>query len=156
MPHWGYSITELDPERTAVASGRDLRISTKDAVEVCNAIRGMMLEDAMKLLEEVIALKTPIPFRRHKKKVAHHAGLADRWGIPSGRYPVKAAKEILKVLKNARANAESKGLNVERLRVIHAAAQQGMRIRKYIPRAFGRATPYFHPLTHIEIAVREE
>lgn len=156
MPHWGYSITDLDPERTAVASGRDLRISTKDAVEVCGAIRGMMLEDAMAFLEDVVAKRAPVPFRRYKKKVAHHAGLASRWGVPSGRYPAKAAKEVLKVLKNAKANAETKGLDVEKLRVIHAAAQQGMKIRKYIPRAFGRATPYFHPLTHIEIAVGEE
>ena len=34
VPHWGYSITGYDPERTVLASGRDLPISFKDAVEV--------------------------------------------------------------------------------------------------------------------------
>ncbi|HDI47217.1 MAG TPA: 50S ribosomal protein L22 [Candidatus Methanomethylia archaeon] len=155
MPTWGYSITGLDPDRTAIASGRDLRISPKDAREVCKAIKGMMLDDAIRFLEDVIALKQPVPLFRYRKKVPHRRGVSDRWGIPTGRYPVKAAREILKVLQNARANAEAKGLDVERLRIIHAAAQQGTKIRKYIPRAFGRATPYFHPLTHIEIAVEE-
>ena len=28
-------------------------------------------------------------------------------------------------------------------------------IRNYIPRAFGRSSPYFHHLTHIEVAVEE-
>jgi len=154
MPSWGYSIKNLDPEKTAIASGRDLNISWKEAVEVCKVIRGMKLSDAKKLLEDVIALKQPIPYRRYHGKIPHHRGL-ERWKWPAGRYPVKVAKEILKVLNNVENNAENKGLDVERLKIIHAAAHKGPIIKKYTPRAFGRATAWFRRLTHVEIAVME-
>ncbi|MEM0100633.1 MAG: 50S ribosomal protein L22 [Candidatus Methanomethylicaceae archaeon] len=155
VPTWGYSSHKYDPDRMVRASGRDLRISPKEATEVCNAIRYMFLEDAIEYLKRVISKKEAIPYRRYKKKIAHKAGLGERFGIPSGRYPVKACKEILKVLENARANAENKGLNIENLRISHICAQKGSVIKSYIPRAFGRATPFFHPLTHIEVVVEE-
>jgi len=153
MPRWGYSIIEVDPDRMAKASGRDLRISFKAAREVCAFIKGMKLSDAKKYLEDVIKMRRPIPFRRFTGKQAHHRGIE---GWPIVRYPVKAAKEILKVLNSVEANAEYKGLDIEKLRIIHIAAQKGPKIRKYIPRAFGRATPYFEQLTHIEVVVMEE
>ncbi len=152
MPTWRYSVQGLDPERTAIASGRDLQIKPKAAREICHAIKGMKLEDAKRFLEDVVAKKRPVPYYRHRKKVAHRKGLQ---GHDAGRYPEKAATEILKVLKSVEANAEFKGLYPERLRIVHAAAQRGRVIRKYIPRAFGRATPYFKHLTHIEVAVEE-
>ncbi len=151
MPRWHYSTT-LDPARTAIASGRDLRISFKHAVEICSSIRGLTLEEAKKLLEDVINMKRPIPFKRYHGKLGHRKQLT-KWH--SGRYPVKAAKEILKILKSAEANAEYKGLNVSKLWVVHAAAHKGTKIRKYIPRAFGRATPYFKELVHVEIGLEE-
>lgn len=152
MPSWSYSVKGLDPDRTAIASGRDLRISPKAAREICNHIRGMNLQRAKEILKEVIELKRAIPYRRHKKKIPHRKGLQ---GFYAGRYPVKAAAEILKVLEAVEANAEFKGLYTERLKIIHIAAQRGPVIRRYIPRAFGRATPYFEKLTHIEVAVEE-
>lgn len=152
MPNWGYSISELDPERSAIASGRDLPISFKDAVEVCRAIRGLKIDDAKRLLEEIIKKKRYIPYKRFKGKVAHHKVP----GWYAARQPVKAAKYILDVLKSLEANAEYKGLDTERLRLIHVAAQKGRKIKKYIPRAFGRSTPYFQELVHIELAAIEE
>lgn len=152
MPTWGYSITDLDPDRTAIAAGRNLRISFKHAVEICREIRGKKLEDAIRFLEDVVKMKRMVPFRRFHGKVAHHRGLQ---GWPAGRYPVKAAKAILEVLKSAQANAEYKGLDTSRLWVLHAAAQQGLRIKRYIPRAFGRATPIVKQLTHVEIVLEE-
>lgn len=152
MPSWSYSVKDLDPERTAIASGRDLRISPKAAVEICRAIRGLTLDDAKRLLQDVIALNRSIPYKRYKKKVAHKGDLQ---GWYAGRYPVKACKAILKVIESAESNAEFKGLNLERLRVIHAVAHRGMMIKRYTPRAFGRATPNFEVLTHVEIVLEE-
>lgn len=142
----------LDPDRTAIASGRDLRISPKAAREICNYIRGMNLQKAKEVLREVIELRRAIPYRRHKKKIPHRKGLQ---GFYAGRYPVKAAEAILKVLEAVEANAEFKGLYTDRLRIVHIAAQRGPVIKKYIPRAFGRSSPYFERLTHIEVAVEE-
>jgi len=152
MPSWKYSIQGLDPDTTAIASGRDLRIKPKAAREICNHIKGMKLERAKEVLQDVIDLKTHVPYRRHKKKLPHRRGAQ---GYDAGRYPQKAAREILKVLESVEANAEFKGLYADRLKIIHIAAHRGRVIRNYIPRAFGRSSPYFNHLTHVEVAVEE-
>jgi large subunit ribosomal protein L22 len=150
VPNWGYSVTNLDSSITAKASGRDLRISPKAAREVCAAIKGMTLDDAKEFLRQLIAKKKPVPFKRYSKKLPHRRGLPG-----AGRYPVKAARRILEVLESAEANADYKGLDLESLRVIHAAAYPGAKIRRYMPRAFGRATPRFETLCHVEIVLEQ-
>ncbi len=150
MPEWGYSITDLDPTTTAKASGRELRISPKAAREICATIKGMMLEEAKEFLRQVIAKKKAVPYRRYKKKLPHRRGLRG-----AGRYPVKAAKKILEVLESAEANADYKGLDLERLKIIHSAAYPGAKIKRYMPRAFGRVSPRFETLCHVEIVLEQ-
>ena len=152
MPKWGYSITDMNLEKTAKASGRELRISPKHAREVCNTIKGMKLDQAKNYLKQVILKKKPVPFRRFNKKVGHRHGLEKAF---SGRYPVKAAQHILGVLEGAEANAEYKGLDMERLRIIHASAYPGIKIKRFIPRAFGRSSPRFNTLSHVELVLEE-
>jgi len=153
VPEFGYSIKGLDPDKSVLASGRDLNISFKETVELCRYIKGKKLEEAKKILEEVIEMKRAIPYKRFNKKVPHHK--YDNTSGPS-RYPVKAAKKLLNILESLEANAEYKGLDISKIRLIHLAAQKGMKIKKYIPRAFGRSTPYFKELVHIEVAGIEE
>jgi len=148
MPEWRYSVTDLDPERTVKCSGRELRISAKATTEICRTIRGMKLSDAKELLEEVTRLQRPIAYRRYKKEVAHRA-LRER--LHAGKFPAKAAAKILFLLEELEANAEYKGLDPEKIRIIHAASQRGMKIVKYIPRAFGRSSPYLQETTHVEL-----
>ena len=152
MPSWKYSVQGLNPEKTAIASGRDLRIKPKVAREICNQLNGMRLDQAKVYLEDVIDKKRAVPYYRYRKKVPHRKELQ---GHDAGRFPEKTAEEILKILNSVEANAEFKGLYADRLRIVHMAAQRGRVIRKYIPRAFGRASPYFKHLTHIEVAVEE-
>lgn len=152
MPSWKYSVQGLDPDKTALASGRDIRVKPKVAREICHRLKGMKLEDAKDYLEKVSALELAVPYYRYRRKVPHRKQLE---GHDSGRYPEKAAKAILKILESAEANAEFKGLYADRLKIVHMAAQRGRVIRKYIPRAFGRASPYYQHLTHIEVAVEE-
>ena len=144
-----YSYQAKPDEKIAKASGHSLKISPKHSVEICRTIRNMYLEDAKAFLEDVIAKKTVVPFKRHNKKVGHRGDLQ---GWPSGRYPVKAAKAILKVLENAEANAENADLDVENLKLVHASANRGVIIRGWTPRAFGRASP---STTHIQIVLGE-
>jgi len=153
MPQWGYSVKELDPERTVRCAGRELRISPKASTEICAAIRGMRIEEAKRILTEVTEKRRAIAYRRYKREVPHK-NLPERWH--AGRYPVKAASRILRLLEELEANAEYKGLNVEKLRIIHAASQRGMKTRKFISRAFGRASPYYDVLSHIELVGYEE
>lgn len=150
MPHWGYSISALDPDKTVKCAGREMRISPKAAVEICTAIRGMKIAEAKALLERVMRKEKAIPYRRYKKEVPHRSfGDDERWH--AGRYPVRAASAILRLLEELEGNAEYKGLNVEKVKVIHAASQRGIKIKNYIPRAFGRSTPSFNTLAHVEL-----
>lgn len=158
MPVWKYSLKVKDEERTARAMAWDVPVSLKESYEIFKVIRGMKLKDAEKLLEEVIQLKTPIPYVRYKLQIAHKRGLPNRfprWKTPVGRYPVKTAKAILKLLKNVENNADQKQLDVERLVIIHAAAHKGRFLKRWMPRAFGRATPKFRTTVNMEVIVRE-
>lgn len=153
MPEFGYSIQSYEPDKMARASGRDLKISWKKAVEVCRFIKGRKLTEAKELLEKVLRREVMIPYTTFNRKRAHHGSVSKH---SSGGYPVRVVKEVLKILKNLEANAENKGLNVEKLVIVHAAAHKGPVIRKYVPRAFGRSTPFFQQLVHIELAVKED
>jgi large subunit ribosomal protein L22 len=148
MPNWAYSTEEADPERSVRCSGRELRVSPKAATELCRTIRGMRLDDAKKLLEAVVAKKRPIAYRRYHTEVPHKSH-QERWH--AGRYPTKAAAEILRLLEELQSNAEYKGLDVDRLRIVHAASHRGMKLRNFTPRAFGRSSPSFNTLTHVEL-----
>ncbi|RLI12347.1 50S ribosomal protein L22 [Candidatus Bathyarchaeota archaeon] len=152
LPKWGYSVVGLDSDVMVKASGRELRISPKSAREVCVAIKGMKLDEAKEFLEQVIKKKKAVPFKRFSKKLPHRRGLQK---AAAGRYPVKAARKILSVLENAEANANFKGLDTENLKIIHASAYPGAKIKRYIPRAMGRATPRFKTLCHVEIVLEE-
>ncbi len=143
---------EASEEKTAKSMGRSLKISPKHSIEICNAIRGMQLDEAKDYLDDVIEMRTPVPFKRHNKKVGHRRGLE---GWPTGRYPVKAANHILNVLNNAQANAEYKGLDTENLRIIHISSHRGIIIQGWTPRAFGRASPFNTPTTHIQVILEE-
>jgi large subunit ribosomal protein L22 len=155
VPKWGYSIIaeELDPEKTAKASGREVRVSHKHAREVCRTIKGMMLTNAKAYLRDVMDKKKPVPLRRYRKKVGHRRGLEKAF---AGRYPIKAAQKVLNVIEGAEANAENKGLDVDRLRIFHAAAYPGTKIKRFTPRAHGRPSPKYDTLTHIEIVLDEK
>lgn len=152
MAKINYAFKDDDKAKTAKAIGRGLTISPKHSLEICRELRGMELEKAKVYLEEVIQMKKAVPFKRHNKKVAHRKELK---GWPSGRYPVKAAEHILKVLENAEANAEYKGLDSENLKITHISSHRGMVIRGWTPRAFGRASPFNTPTTHIQILLGE-
>jgi large subunit ribosomal protein L22 len=147
----GYSYTPKK-EKFSRALGREIRISPKFSMEICREIRGKKLDAARAFLEDVIAMKKPVPLRRFNKGVAHRRGLVKAF---AGRYPVKAAKNILKVLESAAANAEYKGLDTERLYISHVAAQKGRIIRGIRPRAFGRASPSNTWTTHVEVVLEE-
>ncbi len=155
MPKWGYSIIEemLNPEKTAKASGRELKVSHKAAREICRAVKGMNLVQSKEFLRDVIIKKKAVPYSRYTKKLGHKGGLENHC---VGRFPIKAAEQILHVIEAAQANAENKSLDVDRLRIMHAAAYQGIKQKRFTPRAHGRASPKFEKTTHVEIVLEEK
>ena len=152
MPQYGYSFEGFDPTVHVRASGREVNISPKAAREIASTILGMSVAGAIEHLEMVEEKKMPIAFRRHKLKVGHRSELQ---GFATGSYPVKAAKAYLDVLHNLQGNSEFKGLDPERVKIIHAAGFAGRTIKDFVPRAFGRSSANFHQLVHIEVVGKE-
>lgn len=153
MPSFNYSLVEVDRGRSAKASLREVRVSPKHSVELARFIKGLRIPEARERLEAVVNKRLPVPFKRYRKKVPHRRGLIK---ADSGRYPVKAAKFFLRLLSQLEANAEFKGLSPERMRITGVVVHRGRKLKRYMPRAFGRATPRFETLTHIEVLAMEE
>jgi len=152
VPRYGYSFEGFDPAVHVRASGREVNVSPKAAREVALAIKGMPVTAAIELLEDVADKKMAIAFRRHKLKVGHRSELS---GFPTGSYPVKTAKAFVTVLKNLQSNSEFKGLDPERVQIVHSSAYAGRTIKDFVPRAFGRSSANFHQLVHIELVGKE-
>ncbi len=70
--------------------------------------------------------------------------------------PQHAARDVAAVLKSATANAENNhNLSAEDLVVVEAHADEGPTIKRWRPRAQGRAFPIHKPMTHITIVVAD-
>jgi len=150
--NYTFNVQEVDEERTAKAMRSEMHISPKHAFEICRAIKGKMTEDAKAYLEDVINMRRSVPFKRHKRDVAHRSDLV---GWDAGRYPVKAASEILKLIVDAENNAVYKDIEPERMRIKHIATKKGRTIRGFTPRAMGRATPKNTETVTVEILLEE-
>ena len=146
----GFSFP-YDPEIHAAARGTGLNISPKAAREVCKAIKGMDLEKAKSYLERVIEMKQAVPFKRHDGKVGHRRGK----GMSTGRYPVKTAAAILKVIESAGNNGEAIHIDIENWRILHIATSRGTRFESRFPRARGRATPKMRESANVEVVLEE-
>jgi len=113
------SKTKLkNPEHFASASALNLPISTKHSIEISRYLRYKTTAFAKNFLENVIALKKAVPFRRFNRDMGHKAGMA------AGRFPQKAAKEFLRLIKSVEANAQFKGLNTSNLKIIRILANK--------------------------------
>ncbi|WOF15513.1 50S ribosomal protein L22 [Methanoplanus sp. FWC-SCC4] len=151
MARTNYSL-KMEAEQIARAKANELPISPKHAIEITRFIKGKTTKEAIAYLEDVVALKKAIPFKRFNRNVAHKRGL-DKWD--AGRYPVKASSEFLKVLRSVEKNAEYIGLDTEKLEIFFATSNRGRRQRGIFPRAMGRATAKFAESANVEIMVRE-
>ena len=68
--------------------------------------------------------------------------------------PQHAARDVALVLKSATANAENNhNLSAEDLFIVEAHANEGPTIKRWRPRAQGRAFPIHKPVTHITVTV---
>ena len=69
----------------------------------------------------------------------------------------KAAKPIRKVLESAIANAEhNQGADVDELKVSEIMVDEGPVLKRWRPRAKGRATPIAKRTCHITVTVADE
>jgi ribosomal protein L22 len=101
-------VSKGPKKKEAVINGRDLRISTKHAIAVCNFIRNKNVDRAIVELEQVGNMKKPIPM---KGEIPH------KKGIMSGRYPINAVKAFIRLLKSVKANAIVNELELEKVNI---------------------------------------
>ena len=151
MARTDYSL-KMDGDKIARAKANELPCSPKHSIEIAKFIRGKTTKQAIAYLEDVVALKKAIPFKKFNRNVAHKRCL-DKWD--AGRYPVKASADYLKLLRSVEKNAEYIGLDTEKLEIFLVSANRGRRMRGVFPRAMGRATPKFAESVNVEIFVRE-
>ena len=151
-----YSQEPDQANKAAKARGGNLRVHFKHAREVCNAIKGMKLERAKAYLQNVIDYKETVTFTKFTGGCGRHAQAKNHSASGSkGRWPQKASKMILDLVRNAEANAEMKGISVDDLIVSHSQANRAMQQRRRTYRAHGRINPYMSSPAHIELILSE-
>lgn len=134
---------KLNPGHFAVARALDIPVSTKHCIEICRSLRYKNTAYAKRFLEDVADLKRAVPFKKFYKDTGHKAGMA------AGRFPQKAAKELLALVKSVEANALVKGLNASDLKITKIIANKAS-----IPLTGGRRRTATKR-SHVEIEVKE-
>ncbi|NQU98370.1 50S ribosomal protein L22 [Candidatus Woesearchaeota archaeon] len=134
---------EKGSENTARASLKEIPISAKHSIEICSRLKNKTVEEAKKYLEAVKNMEQPVKFTRFTEGAGH------KRKIGSGKFPVKAAENILKAVKSAESNAQIKGFSRD-LKIISISANRASR-----PWHYGRQRRIKMKRTHIEVIVKE-
>jgi large subunit ribosomal protein L22 len=107
------------------ASVKYLRSTSRKAILVVDAVRGMMVGEALSLLQ----------YNVHKK----------------------VAADVAKLLKSAVANMQSKhadsAIDVDELRIKEIRVDEGPVMKRFRPRAQGRASQILKRMCHITVTV---
>merc|ERR1712014_455710 len=146
--------TAIDNGKSARARGSYLRVSYKNTRETAQAINGWKLERALTFLGNVLEHKEAVPMRRYAGSTGRTAQ-GKAFGVSKARWPVKSADFLLGLLKNAEANADTKGLDTSNLVVKHIQVNQAPKQRRRTYRAHGRINPYMSNPCHIELILVE-
>jgi len=109
--------TERPKKTEAVVNGIDIPVSTKQSAAICKFIKGKKIPEAIENLEMVARLKMAVPMTG---EIPHRKGK-----MMAGRFPGKAAKEFIVLLKSLGANANYNG--IENPRITTAIANIGAR-----------------------------
>merc|ERR1712176_416555 len=111
---------------------------------------------AEKFMQDVIDYKDIVPFTKFTGGIGRKA-MAKKHKAPGdkGRWPVKATAVVKDLLSNAVANAESKGMDPEKLYISHAQVNRAPPGRRRTYRAHGRIGKYASQPAHIEIILKE-
>lgn len=65
----------------------------------------------------------------------------------------RAAAPVAKLISSAVANAEKQGEDVLRLVITNITVNKGLVQTRYMPRAFGRAAPVRHRMSHVTVTL---
>ncbi|MFA6023217.1 MAG: uL22 family ribosomal protein [Candidatus Pacearchaeota archaeon] len=130
----------------AMVYGRNLQISKKQAIAIGRFIKYKKIPYAIELLEKVVKQKLAVPM---KGELPHRKGKTlDGKSMMSGRYPVTAAKEFIRLLKNLSANSNVNGLDLEKTIIFEVVPNKA-------PKQFHRFGSTQFKRTHVTIKSKE-
>jgi large subunit ribosomal protein L17e len=140
----------------AKASGEHIRVHYKHCREIAQAIKGRLVGKAKAYLENVLQYKEAVPITKYTGGRGRHAQ-AKPFGVPGDTcaWPQKATKVFLDLLTNVEANATAKNLDLSKVTIVHAQANQAPHMRRRTYRAHGRVNAYMSSPAHIEIIGEE-
>jgi len=98
-------------------SGRNITSSTKVAAAICKFVKNKTIAKAIEDLEQVTLLKKAVPM---KGEIPHRKGK-----IMSGRFPERAAKEFIVLVKSLQGNANNH--DIEEPVIVGAMANKAQR-----------------------------
>ena len=124
----------------AIVNVKNIPISTKYSIEMCRFIKNKKIENAIYDLEQVYVKKKAIPMRG---EYGHKKGK----GMGGGKYPKKASKYFIILLKSLSANAIANGL--ENPYISEAIANSG-------PKQMAKFGKWQRKRTHIKIIAKEK
>jgi ribosomal protein uL22 len=84
-------------------------------------------------------------FLEEKPRLTTCSFSGKQFGVSKSRWPVKSAEQLLGLLKNAEANADTKGFDTSNLIVKHIQVNQAPKGRRRTYRAHGRVCHTFDP-----------
>ncbi|MBS3089436.1 hypothetical protein J4461_00975 [Candidatus Pacearchaeota archaeon] len=106
----------------AIVNGLNLSTSKKHCMYIGDFIKGKSIDIAIAELSEVLKFKRAIPFRG---EIPHRHG-----DMMSGRYPIKAIKFFIPMLKGLRGNSLANGLDLEKTKISFASPSWASRPRR--------------------------
>jgi large subunit ribosomal protein L22 len=123
--------TKVEKKDEANSRGVNLRASKKSCMYICKFIKNKPIDLAISDLQDVINMKRAVPF---KGEIPHRKGK----GMMSGRYPVKAAGQFIKLLKSLKGNVLVNGMDLDKTRIKEASADWAARPLRKGGRQFKR------------------
>ena len=114
----------------------------------------MLLNKAEEYLKDVLEHKRCIPFSRYDHSIGR-CSAAIQFGLTKGRYPEKSVRIMLNLLKNAKANAETKKLNIEKTIIKNVLVNHATEGRRRTYRAHGSINAYCSSNCHVDIICEE-
>ena len=109
----------VKPKKTeAVVKAKNVPISKKHSMAICDFIRNKEIGQAIEELEQVMIFKRAIPM---KGEIPHRKGK----GMMSGRFPVKSVGNFLVLLKSLAGNATYN--SIDEPVIVEAVANMGVR-----------------------------
>ncbi|KAJ8950588.1 hypothetical protein NQ314_007812 [Rhamnusium bicolor] len=149
-----YSIKNTDGNETIKAKASNLAVKFKNLLEVAKAISKMTVPRANAYLKNVIAHTECVPFRIFKSGIGKCAQ-AKQFKTITGRWPDKAVKCVINLLRNAAANCEFYGKDPDDFLIHHIQVNQAPVLTRRTYRAHGRINPYIRHMSHIQVVLKE-